>query len=350
MRQFTLSESTNISETSNCYVIAEAGVNHNGDLGIAKELVHAAKQSGADAVKFQAFIPELLAHSHVPKAGYQLANTGPGSQLSMLEALALPLEKFALLKDEADRIGIDFICTAFDERSLETIYELNPKCLKWPSGEITNIPFIRKAAKLGLPVIVSTGMSNFAEVERAIHEFQSHGANQIAILHCVSAYPAEIKDQNLRAMIKMGDYFEKIVGFSDHTNSQLAALVAIGLGMKIWEKHLTIDKSFNGPDHKASTEPHEFASFIKDIRQAESSLGNGLKQCQASETDTKYIARKSLAYSNSFPSGHIIRPCDLIGIRTSDGIPVELFDLFLGKNLTIDVSALDICTWNQFDD
>lgn len=349
MRQFTLSDSTTISEASKCYVIAEAGVNHNGDLGLAKELVYAAQQSGADAVKFQAFVPELLAHRHASKAGYQLANTGAGSQLSMLEALALPLKNFAVLKNEADKMGIDFICTAFDEHSLEEIYELDPKCLKWPSGEITNVPFIRKAGKLGLPVIISTGMSNLAEVERAIREFETHGTSEIAILQCVSAYPAEIKDQNLRAMAKMSDYFDKIVGFSDHTNSQLAALVAIGLGMKIWEKHLTIDKKLAGPDHKASTEPQDFAIFVEDIRKAESSLGNGIKKCQPSETRTKKVARKSIAYTNTLPAGHVINSSDLRGIRTSNGIAIELFDSLLGKTLKVNVSELEICSWDHFN-
>lgn len=347
MAQFTFSDSTNITDQTPCYIIAEAGVNHNGDIGIAKELIYAAKESEADAVKFQAFIPELLAHTNAPKAGYQKENTGSGSQLSMLQEVALPLKDFEILKNEADTVQIDFICTAFDEQSLINISELEPKCLKWPSGEITNLPLIRKAAKFSIPTIISTGMCNLGEVERAILEFQENGTEELALLHCVSAYPARTGDQNLLAMKKLYDCFNKVVGFSDHTETETAALVAIGLGMKIWEKHITLDKSMTGPDHRASTEPERFSQFIKEIRIAENTLGNGIKVCSDVELDTLKIARKCLAYTRNLRAGAIIKLEDVSGIRATAGIPTNLVDQLIGRKLMYDVNPLDLCSWDQ---
>ena len=333
-----------------CYIIAEAGVNHNGSLNLAKELIHAAKASNADAVKFQAFIPELLASSSIRKASYQTRNYGEGSQLEMLKNLALPLNSFSELKNTCDELSIDFICTAFDTESLQAIMELNPICLKWPSGEITNIPLIREAARYQKPVIISTGMSSLGEVERAIQEFESEKCQDIALLQCVSNYPAPQHEQNLRSLNTLRNAFNKRVGFSDHTTDVDSALIALGLGMKIWEKHITLDRQMSGPDHRASVEPDTFADYVSRIRAGEIALGDGSKKKTKSEEDTARIARKRLFYKRGIRAGNRLTESDLLSLRSEIGIAAENYDLVIGKKVRYDTAARYPCLWDELHD
>jgi len=328
-----------ISTEDPCYIIAEIGVNHNGDSKIAHEMIDVANAAGADAVKFQTFKASDLASAVAPKAEYQIASTGDGSQLEMLQTLELSPEIFKDLREHCRESGIDFISTAFDNVSLDQVIALDPACLKWPSGELNNLPLLKQAAKASMPIILSTGMANLSEIEQAVNILSANGAGDVAILQCVSNYPARIEDQNLRAIPAMSRAFGKPTGFSDHTQGIYAAVAAKALGMAILEKHLTLDRNMPGPDHMASIEPEEFALLVKTLRQIEIGLGDGVKRRIASENAIANVARKSLVYNRNLGRGHILEGTDFWAKRPGTGMGPDKLEIFIGMTLNQDVAS-----------
>ena len=337
-----------ISAFDPCYVIAEIGVNHNGDPRIAHDMIDAASKSGADAVKFQTFKSSDLVSSSAPKAAYQESNTGAGSQIDMLSSLELPAGVYKELRDHCVEVGVSFMSTAFDAGSLQLVIDLEPVCLKWPSGEINNWPLLEQAAQSGIPVLLSTGMSNLSEIGDALDILDTHGCPSVAILQCVSNYPARIEDQNLRTIQSLADVFGRPVGFSDHTIGPYAALAARPLGMSILEKHFTLDSEQEGPDHKASIEPNEFAEMVEILRAVEKGLGDGVKKRLAVEENILSVARKSLHYSDQFPPGHQLRPEDIAIKRPGEGIPPRYYDLIVGRTLGRSVEGDTYITLEDF--
>lgn len=326
-----------ISAAQPCYIIAEVGVNHNGKIDLALEHIRQAKASGADAVKFQTFRAENIVVDSAPKADYQISTTGSGSQKEMLKQLELTVDEFRVIRDLCRELSIDFISTAFDSESLAQVLTLDPACLKWPSGEINNVGFLREAALTGKPILLSTGTAQMSEVARAVELCAAERNTSVAILQCVSSYPAAIEDQNLLTLYTMRKAFNLPTGFSDHTNGITVAIGARALGMSVLEKHFTLDKTMHGPDHNASIEPAEFQEMVANIRAIESAFGTGKKQPAASEHEVARVARKSLVYNRKLTKGETLTSQDLTTKRPGTGMPPEFFDYFLGKRLNKDV-------------
>ena len=307
-------------------VIAEAGVNHNGDLARAKQLVQAAATAGADAVKFQTFTAADLATAAAPKAEYQTNNDGVGSQRDMLARLELSPAQHYELAAYCRECRIAFLSTAFGLSELEMLLELGISAIKVPSGEITHRPLLEAmataAASSQLPVYLSTGMSTLGEVEAALQIFLEAGISRdaITLMHCLSAYPAPENQVNLRAIRTMASAFGCPVGYSDHTLGITAPVAAVALGAAVIEKHLTLDVNLPGPDHRASLEPKPFQAMVASIRSCESMLGDGRKQPQPAEMSNSLVARRSLRAAHFIPAGQILQPDDLICQRPADGL------------------------------
>lgn len=331
-----------IASDAACYVIAEIGVNHNGDPELAHKMIDIALETGADAVKFQTYRTDDLVLNTAEKASYQKDTTGKGTQQDMLRSLELPFETFASLNEHCRKVGIDFISTAFDPVSLDFVASLSPVCLKWPSGELTNWPLLRQARQTGLPVMLSTGMGSLREIASAMDLMGPEA--EVVILQCVSNYPARIEDQNLRVLPAMRAAFGCPVGFSDHTIGPYAAIAARALGMSVLEKHFTLDRTMAGPDHAASSEPSEFTEMIRVLRQVEAGLGNGVKRSLETERDVKAVARKSLVYRQALPKGHVLAEADFVGKRPGTGISPDKIDLFIGLQLIRPVAQDDLLT------
>lgn len=318
-------------------VIAEAGVNHNGDLALARRLVEAAVAAGADAVKFQTFKAADLASAEAPKAAYQQANDGAGSQRQMLERLELSPEQHHELAAHCRQCGIAFLSTAFGLAELELLLQLGIGAIKVSSGEITHRPLLEAmaaaAASRNLPVYLSTGMSNLGEVEAALQLFLEAGVprQQITLLHCLSAYPAPEEQINLRALGTLAAAFGCPVGYSDHTLGLTAPVAAVALGAAVIEKHLTLDTSLPGPDHRASLEPEPFAAMVAAIRSCEQMLGDGRKRPQPAEQNTRQVARRSLRAARPITAGQPFAPEDLICQRPADGLSPMLYPQLLGR-------------------
>lgn len=310
-------------------IIAEAGVNHNGSFEIAKKLIFAAKEAGADIVKFQTFIPELCVSSTAAKAAYQEKTTGAGeSQLEMVKKLALPLPAFVELKQICKEVGIGFFSTAFDFQSIEFLHSMGEELWKIPSGEITNLPFLIRIARYGNPVILSTGMSTMGEVGTAIRILQENGCGRITLLHCTTEYPAPYCDVNLSAMQTMKAAFNLPVGYSDHTQGISIPIAAVALGATVIEKHFTLDRNMEGPDHSASLEPCELKAMVSSIRQVEAAMGNGIKEPSPSEKKNIPIARKSIVAGRHISMGEPLTEDNLALKRPGDGLsPMLWFDL-----------------------
>ena len=315
------------------YIIAEIGVNHNGDVDLAHKLIDAAKSTGVDAVKFQTYRTDELVLPSASKAEYQKETTGGGSQQEMLRRLELPPEAFSALRMHCDAVGLDFMSTAFDPISLDEVIALAPACLKWPSGELTNLPLLKQAAKANLPILLSTGMGSVTEIAASLDLLAANGCEDVAILQCVSNYPARIEDQNLRVLTNMAGIFGRPVGFSDHTVGPYAAIAARALGMSILEKHFTLDTSMEGPDHAASSTPAEFAHMVKTLRSIEIGLGDGVKRPILGEANVRDVARKSLVYRRSLLPGHVLSEDDFTAKRPGIGIAPNRMDLFIGMPL-----------------
>lgn len=319
-------------------VIAEAGVNHNGDLALALQLVEAAAAAGADAVKFQTFTASDLVTAAAPKADYQISNDGAGSQRQMLQRLELTPVQHRELAAHCRSCGIAFLSTAFGLPELELLLELGIDAIKVPSGEITHRPLLEAmaaaAASRHLPVYLSTGMSTLGEVEEALQVFMGAGVPQeaVTLMHCLSAYPAPEDQINLRALGSLAVAFGCPVGYSDHTLGATAPVAAVALGAVVIEKHLTLDVNLPGPDHCASLEPGPFADMVAAIRSCESMLGDGRKQPQPAEQNTRQLARRSLRAARFIQAGQPFRPEDLVCQRPADGLSPMRYSQLLGRS------------------
>jgi len=322
-----------------CFVIAEAGVNHNGDLDLAHRLVDVAVDAGADAVKFQTFQTERIISRTAPKADYQVENTGSDeSQFDMIKALELPEEAFAQLMAHCQERGILFLSTPFDHESVDILARLDVAAFKIGSGEITNLPLLEKIAGHGKPMIISTGMATIGEVETTIRTAREAGTQEVILLHCVSNYPTDPADVNLRAMRTMARAFGLPVGYSDHTEGLEVPLAAVALGASVIEKHVTLDKTLPGPDHRASLEPDELARMVSGIRIVEKSLGHGRKEPATSEANTTAVARKSLVAKRDLAAGTVLTE-EMIDIkRPGYGLPPSMRLHLVGRSLRIDVT------------
>jgi len=328
------------------FIVAEAGVNHNGNPALARRLVDAAAECGADAVKFQTFTVDALLTREAPKAGYQVETTGAGeSQREMLARLELGADRLAELRDRAGKRGLVFFSAPFDEASADALEALDVALYKVPSGEITNLPLLRHIAAKGRPIILSTGMATLEEVEQAVAAIRAAGDPPLALLHCLSAYPAPAEEVNLRAMDSLASRFGYPVGFSDHTLGIEIAVAAAARGAAIIEKHLTLDKTLPGPDHRASLDVAEFSAMVRAIRSVESALGDGVKRPMPSEADTRRVARKSLVAARALKAGERVAAGDLASKRPGTGISPAELPRVLGLRLTRDVAADEVIPW-----
>lgn len=323
-------------------IIAEAGVNHNGDLQMAREMVRVAKEAGADYVKFQTAVPELVISTFAPKAEYQKETTGAGqSQLDMCRAIHLPLSDYAGLKAYCDEVGIGFMSTPFDLVSIDCLAPLGMDYWKIPSGEITNLPYLRKIASKGGRVILSTGMSTLPEVECAVDILGRGGILRpdIILLHCTTQYPTPFDAVNLRAMDALRWIGCGGVGYSDHTVGITVPVAAVALGACVIEKHFTLDRTLPGPDHRASLEPHELAEMVRAIRAVELSLGSGEKRVADAEAPNIAVARKSIVAARAIRCGEILTEDNITVKRPGNGISPMLWDQVLGITARRDYEA-----------
>ena len=312
-------------------IIAEAGVNHNGSLDLACKLVDKAWEAGADVVKFQTAKVENLVSVHAEKAEYQKIFTGTGeSQLEMLKKLLLSYEDFVLLKKYCDRKGIQFLSTPFDLDSIHFLEKLGCSFWKVPSGEITNYPYLLEIAGTGKPVIMSTGMASMKEVEEAVALLRHGGCSDLKLLHCTTEYPAPYKDVNLKAMLVLKERFGVEVGYSDHTPGIEIPVAAAALGACVIEKHFTLDRNMEGPDHKASLEPGELAAMVQAVRNVETAMGNGEKAPSQAEVQNITAARKSIVAKRNIRQGEIFTTENITTKRPGNGITPMLWKQVLG--------------------
>jgi len=331
------------------FMVAEAGVNHNGALALALRLVDAAAEAGADAVKFQTFSTEVLVSRDAPKAGYQREATGAAeSQGEMLARLELDPAAHGELQARCAERGLVFFSTPFDAASADFLERLGVPCFKLGSGEITNLPFLRHVAAKGRPVILSTGMSTLDEVAQAVAALREAGDPPLVLLHCLSAYPAPAAEMNLRAMDTLRERFGCPVGLSDHTTGIEIAVAAVARGAALVEKHLTLDKGLPGPDHRASLDPGEFTALVRAVRSVESALGDGRKRPMPAEADTRRVARKSLVAARAIRAGEPLAAADVaatakcfwelkkLGISTWLILVGSIAFIFIGAKFTID--------------
>ncbi len=315
-------------------IIAEVGVNHNGDLEMAKRLITAAKQAGADIVKFQTFKTANFVTKSADKAEYQKSTTGASeNQYDMIRKLELSQADHEMLIDECQRQGIRFFSTAFDAESFDMLVSMGLDQVKIPSGELTNLPLLRYMTRLGMPVMLSTGMATLGEIEAAIEEIELAGTprDRITVLHCTTEYPAPMEDVNLRAMVSMKAALGVEVGYSDHTPGIEIPIAAVALGARVIEKHFTLDRTLPGPDHKASLEPHELKAMVDAIRNVEVALGDGVKRPSASELKNKPIARKSLVAVKTIRAGETFSAENIGTKRPGNGISPMRWDEVIGR-------------------
>ncbi|MCX6566554.1 MAG: N-acetylneuraminate synthase [Candidatus Aminicenantes bacterium] len=328
-----------------CFVIAEAGVNHNGRLDLARRLVNKAKQAGADAVKFQTFKAERLVTLSAPKAEYQRYNTDSAeSQFEMLRRLELSPKAHRAVLALCAHSGILFLSSPFDEQSADFLDSLGVAAFKIPSGEITNLPFLVHVARLGKPMIISTGMATLGEVETAVNAVWKAGNRDVILLHCVSNYPADPAEINLRAMQTLGTAFGLPVGYSDHTPGIEVSLAAVALGACVVEKHFTLDRALPGPDHHSSLEPDGLASLVHGIRLVEAALGHGRKEPAASEANTAAAARKSLIAACDIPAGILLTKDKIAVRRPGTGLPPAMSSFVIGRTSRVFIPAGTILT------
>jgi len=316
------------------FIIAEAGVNHNGSLELAQKLIDAAAAAGADAVKFQTFRAEKLACQNAPKAAYQQQTTGLAeSQFAMLKKLELDRPAHEVLIGHCRERGIMFLSSAFDLEGIDLLNNLGLRLFKIPSGEITNLPYLRKIGRLGKPVLLSTGMADLEEVAAAVEVLKASGTqlNDITILHCNTEYPTPMQDVNLQAMQTMAAKLGTRVGYSDHTRGIEVAVAAVALGAVVIEKHLTLDRTLPGPDHRASLEPHELQAMVAAVRNIEAALGDGLKRPSPSEQRNKTVARKSIVAAVPIKRGELLSDKNLTVKRPATGLSPMQWDEAIGR-------------------
>lgn len=328
-------------------IIGEAGVNHNGSIALAKQLIDVAADAGVDYVKFQTFNAEKLVSKKAKKADYQIANTNneEESQLEMLKKLELSEEQHNILIAYCREKKVSFFSTAFDLDSLQYLADIGLTLVKIPSGEITNLPYLRKAARLFKKVIISTGMATLSEIGNAISVFTSEGIllKDIIVLHCTTEYPTPMDEVNLKAMQTISERFDVAIGYSDHTEGIEVSVAAVALGACVIEKHFTLDKSMDGPDHKASLEPHELTAMVKAIRNIEKAVsGDGIKQPTSSEKKNIAIARKSIVANRPIKKGAVFSDENLTAKRPGSGISPMQWDQVIDKVAKQDFDTDDL--------
>jgi len=317
---------------NNIFIIAEAGVNHNGDLSVAKQLVDEAVGCGADAIKFQTFKACNLVTKEAKQANYQINNLRKEtSQFNMLKKLELSYKEYIELKDYCDIKKIMFLSSPFDLESVDFLNNIGMSIFKIPSSEIDNVPYLRKIAKLKKRVILSTGMSNLSDIEFAINLLKDNGTKDITVLHCNTDYPSKMEEVNLLAMETIKNAFKLPVGYSDHTKGIEIAIAAAALGAKVIEKHFTLNKNMDGPDHKASLEPYELKNMVKAIRNIEIALGNGIKTQTPSEKVNAIVGKKSLVAKVYIKSKEVFTEENVCVKRPGTGIPGQYWDFIIGK-------------------
>lgn len=340
------------------FVIAEAGVNHNGDLELARLLMRIAREAGADAVKFQTFRAEDLVTVDAPAAAYQTRNAGATRQFDMLKQLELPEAWHAELKTYGDALGIEFFSTPFSEGAVDLLVRTGVRRLKLPSGELTNKPLLQHAASTGLPIILSTGMGTLAEVKQAVDWIESARPSgfdraagmSLCVLHCTSNYPAEPEALNLRAIQTLASELALPVGYSDHSEGASAALAAVALGAVVIEKHITFDKAAPGPDHLASMTPADFAVYVQALRELEPMLGDGIKAPHTSELNTLAVARRSVVAARALQAGHVLQRGDLATRRPAGGLEPAQLELLVGQTLNQPLAAGQALAWEQLSE
>jgi len=327
------------------FIIAEAGVNHNGSIDLAKQMIDVALEAGADAVKFQTFKTENLVSKNAPKADYQKISTENNeSQFEMIKKLELDENAHKILFVYCREKRLQFLSSPFDLDSIDLLNKLGMEIFKIPSGEITNLPYLRKIGELGKKVILSTGMADLEEIEDALDVLTNEGTelNNITLLHCNSEYPTPIEDVNLQAMQTIAAAFNVKVGYSDHTIGIEVPVAAVALGASIIEKHFTLDKTMEGPDHKASLEPEELKAMVHAIRNIEKALGNGIKKASPSELKNKSVVRKSIVAACDIQRGEIFTEKNIIVKRPGTGISPIRWDEIVGKTSTKDYHEDDL--------
>lgn len=330
------------------YVIAEAGVNHNGSVKNAFKMIDCAKECGCDCIKFQTFKADALVTSNAPKADYQMRNTnGSNTQFEMLKSLELNDREFEKLKAHCDEIGIEFMSTPFDIESVDVLEKIGVTRYKISSGDINNKQLLQYVAKTGKSMVVSTGMSTIEEVTKAVDWIEQVGNHQITLLHCTSNYPTSYDEVNMKAMQTLQQNFGYPIGYSDHTKGDLASIVAVAMGATVIEKHFTLDKNMEGPDHKASLNVEELKEMVDDIRAVETIMGNGVKQPMKSELNTRIVARKSVVLAHNIQKGEILKKEDLVLKRPGNGLAPEYLDELIGKVLVRDMKAEEMITWKD---
>jgi N,N'-diacetyllegionaminate synthase len=326
-------------------IIAEAGVNHNGDLALALELVDQAARCGADMVKFQSFRTEEIVTAQAPKADYQISNTGSHeTQFEMLKGLELSPTQHVDLQRHCEKKEILYLSTPYDKESALDIFNQGAPGIKIASTDTTNLPFLDYVAGLGLPVIMSTGMCDIAEVSDAVRTLRDGGQQQLALLHCTSEYPAPFDELNLRAIKTLEDKFECVVGFSDHTAGIQASIWGVCAGARIVEKHFTLDRSMRGPDHAASIEPAELSQLVAEIRLVERSIGDGIKRATKSEIRNKSKMQKSLVATRNIEEGELLTAACLTAKRPGSGLSPLRWKSVIGLRASRSIKANDILT------
>jgi len=329
------------------FIIAEAGVNHNGSLEMAHQLVESAHAAGADAVKFQTFRADALVSGAAPKAEYQMRTTDASeSQLAMLRRLELDADAHVALMTHCVQLGIEFLSSPFDPDSVDLLERIGVRQFKLGSGELTNTPLLRHVGAKARPVILSTGMATLGEVETGLAALRDGGTDDVTLLHCVTEYPAPAEQINLRAMHTLHIAFRVPVGYSDHTDGTAVSIAAVALGAAMIEKHFTLDRALPGPDHRASLEPHAFARMVTDIRATGQAMGDGIKRPAECERANMPVARKSVVAARTLPAGRIIEAADLAIKRPGHGIAPGDLERVIGRRAAIDLARDDVLTWD----
>ena len=340
----------NITGDSQVFIIAEAGVNHNGSVAMAKNLVDVAVQAGADAIKFQTFKAENLVTKNVQKASYQkLTTDAQESQYEMLRRLELSYEQHLEIVDYTNQTGILFLSTPFDFESVDLLEKLGVSAYKISSGDLTNLPFLEYIAGKNKPMILSTGMASLGEVEEAVATIQNTGNQQIVLLHCTTNYPTDYEDVNLKAMLTLKDAFRLPVGYSDHTLGMEVPIAAVALGACVIEKHITLDRNLPGPDHRASMEPQELKLLVQKVRNTEAALGTGMKKPTPSEKDALSVARKSIVAAVDITSGTVITERMLTFKRPGTGLPPKFYPYLIGRKARSDIPQDKLLEFTDFE-
>jgi sialic acid synthase SpsE len=329
-----------------CYIIAEIGSNHNGEMDTAKQLIEVAKNSECNAVKFQSYTAEGIYSVYTPRISEMEGRSKPGeTPYELIKRIQMPVDWHPLLKEFCDKIGITFCSSPFDESMVDVLESINVAFYKVASYEITHYPMLTKIAKTGKPVILSTGNSGLDDIERAVNVLEKSGCNNYALLHCVSQYPAKYEDINLRCLNTLRIAFDCVVGFSDHTTDSLSSALAVSMGASIIEKHITLDQSYFGPDHPFALEPLELKQFVKTIRDSELILGSSIKRTRESEEENHMIGRRSIIAASDIKKGEVITAGKLVIKRPGLGLHPIYLDLIIGKKAKVNIAKDKWITW-----